>query len=308
LHVHRFESALYFASQERFKNQIYKRVMDPRMRVKKTTVVKVVIDDKPIDGNQGGCAGRFGAGKKRLRQNSEQMEVVTVSMTARNSVANNANNANNGLNNNMEMVNKAYVHDENGGGAVMGDAPPKYEPNGDATTPASNGHSGVTQRRPGPLEGALHIPHHATPGEKGLQTVTGDDDSDIQDDVQLPENHHMPRKSLHGEIVFEPESNVKVAEPDPEAADLRFLILDCSCMVYIDVSGTDMLQTIVQQFSRAGVDVLLAATPRKTLNTLRRAQLIGHPSRVPEDHVFYSVLDAVHWVRRTQEHLIVVKF
>ena len=75
---------------------------------------------------------------------------------------------------------------------------------------------------------------------------------------------------------------------------VRHVIVDCSTMTYIDLSGVDMLHVLITQFSRAGVAILLTGIPPTTLAILTRAGFFSHHGY---HNVFFSVEDALHAVR-----------
>ncbi|KAL8577748.1 hypothetical protein ACOMHN_065565 [Nucella lapillus] len=75
----------------------------------------------------------------------------------------------------------------------------------------------------------------------------------------------------------------------------RHVILDCSAMTYIDVSGLDMLKLVMTQFSRVGIEVWLAEVPVGTLGTLERA---GFVESLGKERIFYSVMDALQRLRQ----------
>ncbi|XP_076450392.1 sulfate transporter-like [Babylonia areolata] len=76
-----------------------------------------------------------------------------------------------------------------------------------------------------------------------------------------------------------------------EEEEVRFVIVDCSTMTYIDLTGVEMLHLIITQFSRAGVAMMLTDIPPTTLAILNRAKFFEH-----EDFskVYFNVLDALH--------------
>ena len=78
------------------------------------------------------------------------------------------------------------------------------------------------------------------------------------------------------------------------SAVIHHLLLDCSAMTYIDVSGLDMLQLVVTRFERAGVEVWLTDVPPATLGTLARS---GFLQKLGNDKVFYTVFDGLERLR-----------
>ena len=85
---------------------------------------------------------------------------------------------------------------------------------------------------------------------------------------------------------------------DPDSDDvIQHVILDCSALTYIDVSGVDMLQTMVGKFSGCGVKILLASVPASAWATLQRS---GFLDQLGRDKVFYTVLDALQALRPSQ--------
>ena len=79
--------------------------------------------------------------------------------------------------------------------------------------------------------------------------------------------------------------------------DLRHVIVDCSMMTYIDMSGIAMLHLIIMQFSRAGLAILLTDIPPTTMGILTRAKFFEHEDN---QKVYYSVLDALAAIRAIQ--------
>jgi hypothetical protein len=90
-------------------------------------------------------------------------------------------------------------------------------------------------------------------------------------------------------------------DDEDDGGGVRYVVLDLSAVLYVDLAGVDVLATVITQFSRLGVPVLLANVPSGTLGTLRRAGLVGGDSgKVGEDKVFYSVFDALREIERTR--------
>ncbi|KAL8577749.1 hypothetical protein ACOMHN_065566 [Nucella lapillus] len=83
--------------------------------------------------------------------------------------------------------------------------------------------------------------------------------------------------------------------------EIRHVVLDCSAMTYIDVSGVDMLKLVMTQFSRVGVEVWLAEVPAGTLGTLERA---GFTANVGKEKIFYSVMDALHRLQKAELYCV----
>lgn len=79
--------------------------------------------------------------------------------------------------------------------------------------------------------------------------------------------------------------------------DLRHVIVDCSMMTYIDMSGIAMLHLIIMQFSRAGLAILLTDIPPTTMGILTRAKFFEHEDN---QKVYYTVLDALAAIRAIQ--------
>ena len=79
--------------------------------------------------------------------------------------------------------------------------------------------------------------------------------------------------------------------------DLRHVIVDCSNMTYIDMSGIAMLHLIIMQFSRAGVAILLTDIPPTTMGILTRAKFFEH---VDNQKVYFSIMDALTALRAIQ--------
>ena len=86
----------------------------------------------------------------------------------------------------------------------------------------------------------------------------------------------------------------------------KYLILDCSAVSYIDLSGLDTLGLVVVQYAKVGIEVWLAGVPKRTLDTMRRGGVVGEKGKVTEDKVFFSVMDAVQAARLALGQRIVV--
>jgi ABC-type transporter Mla MlaB component len=71
---------------------------------------------------------------------------------------------------------------------------------------------------------------------------------------------------------------------------IRYIIIDCSTMTYIDTSGVDMLHLIITQYSRAGVTILLAGIPAAAMRILTNAKFFEHENF---QRVYHAVTDAL---------------
>ena len=108
--------------------------------------------------------------------------------------------------------------------------------------------------------------------------------------------------SLNGHGNSTAADAVPVADSGGQEASLvRHLILDCSAMTYIDVSGLDMLQLIVSKFEGAGVEVLLTDVPSGTMAMLDRA---GFLQKLGKDKVFYTAFDALKRLYRANNIVV----
>ncbi|KAK7099212.1 hypothetical protein V1264_003390 [Littorina saxatilis] len=141
------------------------------------------------------------------------------------------------------------------------------------------------------------------PNMVNLNESNGSDLRNTQ--VEKPNTTEQPEKDTTVDAIDNVSfANGKGEEEEGEgesSSRLHHLILDCSAMTYIDMSGLDMLQLMVTQFSRAGVEVWLAGVPASTLSTLARA---GFGDKVGMEKVFYSVFDALERLRRDESIVV----
>lgn len=75
---------------------------------------------------------------------------------------------------------------------------------------------------------------------------------------------------------------------------VRFVILDCSAVSYVDLTGTKCLVTLYSELKKDGKTLLLAGCCAHVIEQLDRCQLFDHFSK---ENVFPSVLDAVMSIR-----------
>jgi MFS superfamily sulfate permease-like transporter len=243
----RFESSLYFASQERFKRQLYKRVADPRRMHKQQIYNRQVVVEVDVD---------------------EKAPTTTLSDKQAESEKSRTQLAGSG----------GDKGEQNGG--VVGDGDGAGVGNGNSGATMNGGSSKDVEKScggPGSLDGTVQFKGSA---EKARREEDDDEEED---------------------------GDESTANPSDDAGGVRYVVLDLSAVLYVDLAGVDVLATVIAQFSRVGVPVLLANVPSGTLSTLRRAGLVGGDSgKVGEDKVFYSVFDALRAIQAKDR--IVVKF
>ncbi|XP_070200357.1 prestin-like [Littorina saxatilis] len=142
------------------------------------------------------------------------------------------------------------------------------------------------------------------PNKVNLDESNGSDLRNSNTQVEKPNTTEQPEKDTTVDAIDNVSFENGKGEEEGEGGSfsrLHHLILDCSAMTYIDMSGLDMLQLMVTQFSRAGVEVWLAGVPASTLSTLARA---GFGDKVGMEKVFYSVFDALERLRRDESIVV----
>lgn len=73
------------------------------------------------------------------------------------------------------------------------------------------------------------------------------------------------------------------------------LVLDCSCVLFLDTAGVNALKEVRKDFAEIGVSVLLAQCNTSVLDALERGEYF--PDNQPDNMVFFTIDDAVHFVQ-----------
>lgn len=89
-------------------------------------------------------------------------------------------------------------------------------------------------------------------------------------------------------------SDIKIS---PIQNEIKYVILDCSAITFIDVAGSTVLKKIVNQYKKVGVAVLLAKCPSNTLALLQRSGYFGNDDEEKET-AFYDVQDAIAYIQQ----------
>jgi hypothetical protein len=76
---------------------------------------------------------------------------------------------------------------------------------------------------------------------------------------------------------------------------VRYIILDCCTLTYVDPEAIDMLHLLMTQYMRAGIIIMLANIPADTMRTLWLSNFFYHQS---SQFIYFSVDDALGDIRR----------
>uniref|UniRef100_A0A1Q3EVM3 Putative sulfate/bicarbonate/oxalate exchanger sat-1 n=2 Tax=Culex tarsalis TaxID=7177 RepID=A0A1Q3EVM3_CULTA len=76
---------------------------------------------------------------------------------------------------------------------------------------------------------------------------------------------------------------------------LRFLVLDFTAVSYIDTSAISSLKTLINEFDKLAVKILVAGAPCPVYEMMLKCKLVGPAVEREFCKVFPTVHDAVHW-------------
>lgn len=85
---------------------------------------------------------------------------------------------------------------------------------------------------------------------------------------------------------------IRDEEPSPQVTSL---ILDCSCVLFLDTAGVNALKEVRKDYADIGVSVVLAKCNTSVLDTLERGGYF--PDNQQDKMVFFTIDDAVHFVQ-----------
>ncbi|XP_056424800.1 sulfate anion transporter 1-like [Hyla sarda] len=82
--------------------------------------------------------------------------------------------------------------------------------------------------------------------------------------------------------------------------DLETIILDCSCIAFLDTSGINVLKGIVKDYKEVQITVLLACCNRSVIDALCRGAYFGKHDKDIHKMLFHNIHDAVQFARGSQ--------
>ncbi|KAK7099201.1 prestin-like [Littorina saxatilis] len=264
--IFRFESQLHFASAERFKSEMYRKVCDPTTSTRKDCY-EIDVDEQT----------------DTARANLQAETHKTLS--GRDGLA---------LSPGIDFPSKDVVNDVD-----------HLRPSGVGIRRENSEESAVDKSMVQVVPPDVQQDGKAEDGQLDVEVHGG---KDVQGEGRLlvqegegtdPAKQHD--RTNNAPLAIEKDDKTASLTTVPMApdslSDISHVILDCSTMTYIDITGVDTLHLIITQFSRAGVSVLLTDIPPTTLGILTRAKFFEH-----EDHqrVHHSVLDALIAIRATR--------
>uniref|UniRef100_A0A2C9KKB5 STAS domain-containing protein n=1 Tax=Biomphalaria glabrata TaxID=6526 RepID=A0A2C9KKB5_BIOGL len=84
---------------------------------------------------------------------------------------------------------------------------------------------------------------------------------------------------------------------DLENAEVKCIIIDCSAITYIDMDGVNMLKMVIILYRKAGIQILLARVPERTIRVLENGDFFA---LLPKSCVFHDVEDAMYKEQETR--------
>ncbi|KAE8631099.1 hypothetical protein XENTR_v10001079 [Xenopus tropicalis] len=108
------------------------------------------------------------------------------------------------------------------------------------------------------------------------------------------------RKQVDGKQV-DSANNIADGETQIELVekrnDLQTIILDCSCIAFLDITGINVLKGLLKDYKEVQVSVLLACCSTSVIDSLIRGGYFGKENSDIHKLLFYTVHDAVQFAR-----------
>ncbi|OCT97319.1 sulfate anion transporter 1 [Xenopus laevis] len=79
--------------------------------------------------------------------------------------------------------------------------------------------------------------------------------------------------------------------------DLQTIILDCSCVAFLDITGINVLKGLLKDYKEVQISVLLACCSTSVIDSLIRGGYFGKENSDIHKLLFYTVHDAVQFAR-----------
>ncbi|XP_068127231.1 sulfate anion transporter 1-like [Hyperolius riggenbachi] len=83
-------------------------------------------------------------------------------------------------------------------------------------------------------------------------------------------------------------------------SDLKTIILDCSSIAFLDTSGINALKGLLKDYKEVQITVLLACCNTSVIDALSRGSYFGKQNQDIDKMLFYSVHDAVQFIREKE--------
>lgn len=106
-------------------------------------------------------------------------------------------------------------------------------------------------------------------------------------------SHDRFKKTLYKMVNFEAgasTNNVKMGFPGDQ---INCVIIDLSCLTYVDASGVKTLRTIVEEIQRANIEVLLATASSPIFEQLKNYEV--HDESPTKFKLFPTIHDSVQF-------------
>lgn len=93
----------------------------------------------------------------------------------------------------------------------------------------------------------------------------------------------------------EVEANVTLMREDESSPQVTCLVLDCTCVLFLDTAGVNALKEVRKDYGEIGVNVVLAKCNTSVLDALEKGEYF--PENQQNKMVFFTIDDAVHFVQ-----------
>lgn len=83
----------------------------------------------------------------------------------------------------------------------------------------------------------------------------------------------------------------------PKQIDFQTLIVDCSCISFLDTTGVNTLKEILKDYKELNISVLLACCNPAVIDSLKRGGYFGKDCGSMQEMLFYSIHNAVQFAQ-----------
>lgn len=90
-------------------------------------------------------------------------------------------------------------------------------------------------------------------------------------------------------------AKVNLIRDETPPQQVASLVLDCSCVLFLDTAGVNALKEVRKDYGEVGVSIVLAKCNASVLDTLQRGGYF--PENQQDKTVFFTIDDAVHFVQ-----------